>query len=297
MSSRGGVRFLLAALFLSGVASAQSSDAPETPQPELPFVESGKIHANDPATLDPGTWEIQPTCFYYTSNRSYGPDGISRPDSRQNQTILGTQVTYGVAEGLDVNVLLGHTSGFDSAGAVDPFTGANFALSGAGISDGNVGVRWRFYDNSEAEVTMAYLSFLTLPGSARGGPSNLSLSQDATSLDHRWVSQKNIGRLCLVSDLGFAHPLGGNNIGFQGGMSVDLAAGYQLNDALQPLVELNYATSWTQDAPNSDNTAVTVGFTYYPIDEVRLNMGVIRTLAGHNSRDGWSGLFFVTISP
>lgn len=291
----------MAALLWAGTL-ASFADAPDTapsapPSPEPPFVESGKINANDPITLDPGTWEVQPTYFFFHSDHVYGQDGVSRPDSEQDQTIYGLAVSYGVAENFDVNAFIGNTSGNDTLAGVDPFSGENFALAGTGISDGFLGTRWRFYESPDASLSMAYLTSLTLPGSARGGPSSLSLSQDATSLDHRWVTQKVYGRLSLISDLGIVHPVGGNNVGYEGGLSADLAAGYQLNDALQPVVELNYGTTWFDNAARSDNTALTLGFTYYPIEEARLNVGLIRTIAGHNSRDGWSTQIFLTISP
>ncbi|MCE7875379.1 hypothetical protein DYH09_34130, partial [bacterium CPR1] len=129
---------LVAALLWAGTL-ASFADAPDTapsapPSPEPPFVESGKINANDPITLDPGTWEVQPTYFFFHSDHVYGQDGVSRPDSEQDQTIYGLAVSYGVAENFDVNAFIGNTSGNDTLAGVDPFSGENFALAGTGIS-------------------------------------------------------------------------------------------------------------------------------------------------------------------
>lgn len=258
-------------------------------------IEPGKINTNDAGVLEPGQVEIQPGFQTFISNRAYDANGVSQPDSDLRQDLYGTQFTFGVAEHFDVNLFAGLAAGRDSAGGTDPVTGQPTFLSGQGISDVIAGTRWRFYPVDEDGLSMAYLTYLTFPTARHGSDQELGLSQEIATMAHRVVFMKDVGHFSLLADLGILHPLASNGPGFEYGLSAQLAAGYQVTAEFQPLVEIGYNSSTFANDPFSDSWTVTGGASYYVTPDVRLNLGITQTIAGHNSRDGLGATFFVTI--
>lgn len=292
---RLGLGLLLLALLAGGV---QAQDAEPFP------IESGKINTNDAGVLDPGQVELQPGFAGFYSNRSYDENGISRPDNTVRQRLFGTQLTFGICPDFDVNLALGLATGYDSGAGTDPVTGNAFPISGHGLSDITLGTRWRFFQDEESGLSLAYLTYTTFPTGDRvlnqqlslDRDQNLALGQEIASLQHRLVVQKEAGHWSLIADLGCQHPLASNGPGFEAGLSFSLAAGYQVTEAFQPLVEIGYNNAYYSHSPFSDSWSVTGGGTYYVTDDVRLNLGITQTVAGHSSPDGLSATFFVTIA-
>ncbi|MEW6279682.1 MAG: transporter [Candidatus Eremiobacterota bacterium] len=246
------------------------------------FVDTSKINTNDPPTLEPGQVEIQPAYLFFTSSGNYDDTGALQPGGDFFQDTAGVQVTVGVVDDFDVNLFLGRTGGTD---AIDRT---------AGLNDVILGTRWRFYDEQASGLSMAYLTYLTVPAAPQAP---VALSQGFTSLQHRLAVSKITGRWNLIADLGCTHKLGANSLGAEGGLSANLAAGYQIDDGVQPLIELNYGSLHFEGGPPSESLAITGGVMFYPAENLRLNFGVSQTVAGRNSPYGLTGLFFVTFSP
>ncbi len=259
-------------------------------------VEPGKINTNDAGVLEPGQVELQPGYAVFYSDRAYDGAGRSRPDSSVKQDLVATQLTFGVVPDFDVNLMAGLAGGHDSQAGTDPFTSQPFLLSDHSLSDITFGTRWRFYQDEDQGLALAYLTYTTFPTAQHGSDQGLSLSQEVATLAHRLVVQKELGHWSLLADLGFLHPLASNGPGFELGLSASVAAGYQLTEDFQPLVEVSYNNACYSRDPFSDSWTVTGGATYYTSPDVRLNLGVTQTVAGHNTRDGLGVTFFVTIA-
>jgi hypothetical protein len=277
---------MLLALLAGGVQAQEEESFP---------IEPGKINANDTGTLEPGQIEIQPGWAGFFSTRAYDELGASLPDSDVRQDQYFTQLTFGVVENFDVNMTVGLSAGRDSAGGTDPVTGDDFFLNGHSLSDLTFGTRWRFFHDEESGLALAYLTYTTFPTAQHGSEQSLALSQEVATLQHRLAVQKDVGHWSLLADLGCLHPLASNGPGFEAGLSMNLAAGYQLTEEFQPLVEVAYNSAYYTNDPYSGSWTVTGGGTYYVTPDVRLNLGVTQTIAGHSSRDGLTATFFVTI--
>lgn len=258
-------------------------------------IEPGKINTNDAGVLEPGQIELQPGWLGFYSSRGYDSNGVSLRDSDQVQDLFFTQLTCGVVEDFDVNLILGAISGSDSLAGTDPITGLPLPLSGQSFADTVLGTRWRFYCDDESQLSLAYLTYFTFPTGQTGSPNRLPLSQEASNCQHRLVVQKEAGHWSLLADVGAAHPLWANSIDFEGAFSASLAAGYQVTAEWQPLVELGYSSIYFGSSEPSQAWTVTGGGTCYVSPDVRLNLGVTQTFAGQNARDGTAVTFFLTI--
>lgn len=288
MTARGVVGLALVAL-LAGPCRADEEGAFA--------IEPGKINANDAGVLDPGQVELQPGYGLFTSRRRYDAGGMTVPASEVRQDLLATQFTFGVVEDFDVNLTLGLAGGRDTMGGVDPITRDPHFLADHSLADLTFGTRWRFFRDDEEGWQLAYLTYTTFPTARHHSDQGLSLSQEAATLQHHLVVQKEVGHWSLLADLGALHPLASNGPGLTWGLTTALAAGYQVTAEFQPLVEIAYnSTSYTR-APLADSLTVTGGATCYVTPDVRLNLGLTRTLAGHNTLDGLGTTFFVTFTP
>ncbi len=282
----------------NGEPTGPDSSGPTGPEPEEDsgfLIEPGKINTNDAGVLEPGQVEIQPGWLGFYSSRAYDQNGALQPDSDQVQDLLFTQLTYGVVENFDVNLILGGMSGHDSLAGIDQVTGLPLPLNGQSFADTVFGTRWRFYPDDDNRFSMAYLTYFTFPTGQAGTPTRLSLSQEAANCQHHLVLQKEAGHWSLLADLGVTHPLWGNSIDFDGGVSASLAAGYQVTAEWQPLVELGYTSFYFGGSEPSQFWTATGGGTCYVSPDVRLNLGVTQTFAGQNARDGTAVTFFLTI--
>ncbi len=276
--------------------SASPSELSEPPEEDAGFpIEPGKINTNDAGVLEPGQIEIQPGWLGFYSSRAYDQTGVSVRDSDQVQDLFFTQLTCGVVEDFDVNLILGLNTGHDSLAGTDPVTGLPLPLSGTSFADTVFGTRWRFLHDEANQLSLAYLTYFTFPTGQHGTPTLLSLSQEAANCQHRLVVQKEAGHWSLLADLGVTHPLWGNSIDFDGGVSASVAAGYQVTAEWQPLVELGYTSFYFGNTQPSEFWTVTGGGTCYVSPDVRLNLGLTQTFAGQNARDGTAVTFFLTI--
>lgn len=286
MTDRGILGLALLAL-LAGPARADEAFA----------IEPGKINANDAGVLDPGQIELQPGYGLFTSRRAYDATGAVIPASEVRQDILATQLSFGVVEDFDVNMTLGLAGAHDRQAGVDPITSDPLFLSDHSLADLTFGTRWRFYRDDEDGWQLAYLTYATLPTAQHHSEQGLSLSQEAATLQHHLVVQKEVGHWSLLADLGVLHPLASNGPGLTWGLTTALAAGYQVTAEFQPLIEVAYNQTTYTRASFADSLTVTGGASYYVTPDVRLNLGVTRTLAGHNTLDGVGTTFFVTFTP
>ncbi|MCE7873872.1 hypothetical protein DYH09_26355 [bacterium CPR1] len=274
----------------------QHPSEPQRPDEASSFpIEPGKISTNDAGVLEPGQIEIQPGWLGFSSSRAYDQNGSSLRDSDQVQDLFFTQLTWGVVEDFDMNLILALNTGRDSLAGTDPVTGLPLPLSGTSFADSVFGTRWRFLKDEENQLSLAYLTYFTFPTGQHGTPTLLSLSQEAANCQHHLVVQKEAGHWSLLADLGVTHPLWGNSIDFDGGVSASVAAGYQVTAEWQPLVELGYTSFYFGNTRPSEFWTVTGGGTWYVSPDVRLNLGLTRTFAGQNARDGTAVTFFLTI--
>lgn len=289
---------LMMLALLPGAAFAEEGDAqaPRPPEHEIFLPEVGKINCNDPYPLDPGTWEIAPGYSFTSVEGAYDDAGATStvPFTRQHGWF--TQVTYGVDDGIDVTMTLGDVHGRADGDDPNGF-GIPGPLAGQGLGDTTLGARWQFYQSEDQTSAAAVMSYLTIPTGPCATETRFGLSQELWSLNPRLAVAKSWGRFVGIADVGVNVPLGANRFDARGGLSANLAAGYQIGDSLKPIVELNYNSYYYGGAPASETLGVTGGLLFMLSDEVTLNLGITRSIAGRNAPETTSGVFFLTISP
>lgn len=282
---------LLATLLLltAAPALAQEQEAPFLPDPAM-------INTNDPFPVDPGQLEIQAGYNFSNSDRDFDADGVLQPRHQGiRQHSHFAQFTYGIDEGLDATLTVSDIHGADFGWDPDG-DGICDTKKGHALGDTTASVRYQFYLSEDETAAAAVIAALTIPSGPQASVDRLGLSQGFTSLNPRLVASKSWGRFQGVAELGWAQALGTHDCDTLGGMQANLAAGYQIGDWLKPLVELNYGTVAYQGAPAANSLSATFGLLVM-LEDVRLNLGVQRSLAGQNSPESTSGFFFVTFSP
>lgn len=258
--------------------------------------EVGKINANDPYPLDPGQWEVQPGYTFTFAQGNYDDTGVSAPVPFTRSHGWFTQVTYGLAEDVDVNLTVGDVHGVSFGPDPNGF-GIPGPLACQSPADTNLGARWQFYASQDERTAAALVGYLTVPTGPRATDTQFGLSQEFWSVNPRLVLAQNWGRLVGVADVGVNVPLEANRFQARGGISANVAAGYQIGEHLKPLVELSYSNVYFDGAPLSETLSVTGGLLILVNEDFRFNLGITRTVAGRNAPDTTSGTFFVTIVP
>lgn len=254
------------------------------------------INTNDPYPVDPGQLEIQAGYNFSYSNRDFAGDGVLVPRHQgMRQHSHFAQFTYGIDEGLDATLTLSDIHGADFGWDPDG-DGICDRKNGHALGDTTASVRYRFWQSEDETAAAAVLTSLTIPSGPQASVDRLGLSQGFLSLNPRLVASKSWGRFQAVGELGWAQAIGTHDCNTLGGMQANLACGYQIGDVVKPLVELNYGTVNYNGAPSANNLAATFGVLVM-LEDVRLNLGIQRSLAGQNSPESTSGFFFVTFAP
>ena len=151
-----------------------------------------------------------------------------------------------------------------------------------GSMDLAVGAKWRFYKDEDAGLEIAYVPSVTFPTGKDGTAGRLGASDEFTTLFNGIAISKDWGgRWTSGLDLGYAYPIGGKRDGYRGTLSSDVALGYQWTESVQPEIELNYTHDFNHGA-DADSLAATVGLIICLRDDLRLDVGVQRALAGRN---------------
>jgi hypothetical protein len=264
-----------AVAILVWTCGAMLTRAEEAASPEPVAPEHGKLNTADATPVDPGKIEVEAAYSYSYANRTWDSDGRSQPRGLSQAHQPGISVTVGAAEGLDFNASIGYpfVRDDDSAGPT----------RGDAFGDLSVSGRYRFYQNAESRLDMALITGLTIPTGTETDGDELGTSQEFWSLDSALVMSKDWGDWTANAEIGFAMPFGGKRGDARGTLTVNLAAGWQALDWMQPEVELNYSREFIHGGDDSQDLSVTAGLVM-PINErLRINAGVAQSIWGVNS--------------
>ena len=265
------------------VSAQQPSDGGTVAIGEEAAVEHGKINTADASPVDPGHYEIEASYTYAESKRFWDNDGDSHVRGLAREQIMGLAVTVGIIENVDVALggsymwLKDNDNDFDQDDAeLGPVTGNDFA-------DLDLSARYRFYQNKEQSLELAYIGGLTVPTGTSADGTALGTSQEFWSFNQTLVASKDWGQWTANVDIGYALPLGNKRENARGTFSADLAVGYQVLPWLQPEVELNYGYDLMTDEDDAKAGAVTVGLVMPVSEQLRVNLGLQQGLWGENS--------------
>jgi len=235
--------------------------------------EHAKLNTEDATPVEPGSLETSLSWSLSWAHRALDNDWsrCHRPYYREQD--FGLSLKYGLMEDLDVGLELGYADIYDRDTA---------QVSGGGLMDLAVGAKWRFYKDEDAGLEIAYVPSVTFPTGKDGTAGRLGASDEFTTLFNGIAISKDWGgRWTSGLDLGYAYPIGGKRDGYRGTLSSDVALGYQWTESVQPEIELNYTHDFNHGA-DADSLAATVGLIICLRDDLRLDVGVQRALAGRN---------------
>jgi len=249
--------------------------------------EHAKLNTEDAGTVDPGHWELELSYSFTQARRSFDDHWSSGARSLLKEQEVGLGIKYGVAENLDVGLAIGYADIYDRD------TGQ---LTGRGITDLELGAKWRFYHNEARRLEIAYTPAVTLPTGRRENSDRVGITDDYVSIYNGIALSKDWSeRWTSNFDVGYNWPVGEDRHDSRGTLSANAALGCQIADWLQPEVELNYAHDFNH-GDDADAVAATAGLTMPVRDNVRVDLGVQRALCGRNAEHGMTLMAGLTLT-
>lgn len=255
-------------------------------------VEPAKLATADAAPLDPGAWELALGASWSRADRTIDAAGVEQDrGGRLREAGYGAGLTYGLAEGLDAGLGLGWTRIDDQAADPD---------HGSGVTDLDLGAKWRFWQHEAGETAWAaaLLPALTAPlGRGHDPEAGIPTASRCWTAGLAAAVSGNLGILALNADLGYNHALGGADCreGYVGTIAADAAIGVQVADWLQPEVELNWARDRVDEGDAPWSLAITAGVQIgLPIG--RLGLGVQRVVDGASVDASTTGIADLALS-
>lgn len=268
---------------LFGFVLINQAEAANTLATEEIGVEHGKINTADASPVDPGHFELEPSFAYTRSERSWGACGHAHGRGLFREQNIGLSFTAGLIDNADLNISSGYSWIKDNDNDFDEEGELTGPVQGEDITDLEVSGRYRFYNNEDHYLEIAYIAGVTIPTGDNADQDEIGTSQEYWSFNQTLVATKDWGRWTLNGDIGFALPFGSKRENARGAFNTNLALGYQILPWLQPEVELNYSHDYLADENDAQVLAVTAGF-IMPISEtLRLNVGVQQGLWGENA--------------
>lgn len=245
-------------------------------------LEHGKINTPDPSVVGPGEFEFETSYGYTTATKAWDDDGHTQTRGFTREHAMGFSFTAGLIDNLDVTVDSGHSwlkdkdNDFDEDGIMGPETGSGFG-------DTSIAGRYRFLNNEEQHLEIAYVGGFTLPTGHISDEREIGSSQGYWSFDQKIVGVKDWGPWTMNADVGYALPFAGPRSGARGTFNADVAGGYHILPWLQPEVEMNYAHDILAEAGDSDILAFTTGLVMPVHERLRINLGVQQGAYGRNA--------------
>ena len=235
-----------------------------------------KLTAEDPETLEPGQKEIE---FFYFHSRSFATtDGHDRTSD-----FLSGSFSYGIEENLDFSLVSGANSILDLVAGGQRGNGiATGPARGGGLTNLDLQFRWKFAQDQEEDWALATVLETSIRNNYQFMDDDVKATGIFQTLDTSLVARKNWGRFTTNAEVFYSFPLPTHSQGRFSQLGTNLALGYQLDDWLQPSIELNYlhVSPLSQDYETLSGTA---GFLIQPQENWTLYFGYPRTLAARNS--------------
>jgi len=246
-------------------------------------IEHGKINTADASPVDPGHYEIEASFSFTGAKQFWDASGHTHDRGLFQEQNIGLSFRAGLVDNFDIAVsgayswLKDEDNNFDEdAGMVGPSTGD-------GVTDIEVSGRYRFYNNAERHLEIAYIAGVSIPTGNNSDRDGIGTSQGFWSFNQTLVASKDWERWTLNGDIGFSLPIGNKRENARGLFSIDLALGYQILPWLQPELELNYSHDYLADTDHAQMLAMTAGLVM-PINEtLRMNIGVQQGVWGENA--------------
>lgn len=275
-----------AALLLSLAARAETApdvalataSVPPLASAAAPGPDHGKVATDDATPAGAGVLEVE--AAYGPSLTHEGGSGFDRSAHAHSHAFtLG--VLYGVTDQLDLKVGSGFGYVVDQSDPAGP-------TRGSGMSDLNLGSRWRFLAIADRALDLMLTTAVVAPTGLRATDTSLGLTQGFWSVRNGLVASKDWGRKTANAEVALTLPVGGGADGLRWAACGNLALGYAFVPWFQPFAEVNYDQA--RDADTHQRLAVTAGINMSAQNGARLLFGVQQAVWGRGVTETTAGL-------
>lgn len=271
------------------VPTAQTAPASATEDGEEELSpEHGKLNTADASTVDPGHVELETGFSYARARDRWAAGGRSRSRQFCRESATGLGATVGIVEDFDVSACMDYLWLYDRENG-NPNDGDD-------IGDLSVSGRYRFYNDEERHLEMAFITGITMPTGTASCRRWLGTSQEFYSWENALALSKDWGRWTVNADAGYSLPFGKEREDARGVFNADAALGYQLTRWLQPEVELNYAQEFLHGAGEAQDLSATAGLVMPINDRWAVKAGVQQSLWGRNSDKATTCVFCLKLA-
>ncbi|MDD5586800.1 MAG: transporter [Alphaproteobacteria bacterium] len=245
--------------------------------------EHGKINTPDPSVVDPGHAEFETTYVYSRSKRLWDNNGGVHERGLAREHAAAFTLTAGILENLDAAI--GSSYGWlkDKENDFDADDGVMGPETGNGFGDTSINARYRFLNDQERHLEIAYIGGFTVPTGRGSDAYEVGSSQDFWSFDQTFTGTKDWSLWTANADVGYSLSFGDKSEGNNGTFNADVAAGYQVLSWLQPEMEINYARDFIESTGDLEILALTAGLVMPIHERLRINTGLQQGVWGRNA--------------
>ena len=263
------------ALLLSMAAWAQDLDG-------------SKIFTTDTAPLDPGSFSLN--FSYLTSNANtefIGGGGRALLNGGRQSQLFNLSVGAGLAENLDVTVTSGLNNLQDSLQQdpdEDEFALGGGGARGSGLTNLNASFRYRFWQDEEEGRSLAFTAGPALNADLQRSGENYQVNGSFLAWQQSLLFRQDFDPFVANLEVYYSFPVQSSATTFRQ-FSTNMALGWNANDWLLPVVELNYSSVTPSENVPIESLAITGGLILKPTDFWQVSLGVQRSVAGRNTEN------------
>ncbi|MFM2092558.1 MAG: hypothetical protein RLZZ127_3047 [Planctomycetota bacterium] len=237
-------------------------------------VEPAKLTVADAAILDPGRWELELGATWRRSADTFDDTGSREDrDGVRRELAASLGVSYGLAADLDASLEVGYARIRDKT--LTP-------SSGNGITDAELGLRWRFWSGGDAAAAAALALIPTI-----GIPLGSDDSDDLPTASTVWTpglmlaASGHHGLWSGNADLGWSQPIGSEEDrgGVVGTVVADVAVGYVVEAGVQPELGISWSMDEVESGDAPWSLAVSAG-AQVAMEQGRFAVGLQQVVAG-----------------
>jgi hypothetical protein len=236
----------LCALPLLLAADDSPMDAPPMPEPVLTAINLGLNHHRadmvDPDLAAQGHWWLDAHYAYLSSNRSVDGTGTVGAAAYASSSQMLLEARYGLFPALDLGITLGMARQIQEGlgGSLD-------TISGAGMTDSLVTVRWQALNPSRWPVTLSYVLSIGIPTGKPSYADYLGAGSGSSFEDSVLALAWDHDDLTLQAQADWQRFLSGNAGSHQGSLGGKLALAKTLADPFQVAALIGYGQDLWSD--------------------------------------------------
>jgi len=262
----------LLVLLLGGAVQAQELDG-------------SKIFTTDTTPVEPGSFSLSLQYLTSTASTEFSGGGghVLLGGGRQSQ-LWTASAAAGLADNLDLTVNSGLNNLQDSLQEdpdEDEFSLGGGAARGSGLTNLNASLRWRFWQDEEEGRSLAFTTGPAVNGDLQKNGDNYQVNGTFLAWQQSLLFRQDFDPFVANLEVYYSFPVRPNGQTFRQ-FSTNAALGWNANDWLLPVVELNYSNITPEQNEPIESLAITGGLVLKPTQDWQLTLGVQRSLAGRN---------------